>query len=165
MSEVAGQKVMKRGWVVVGAVLIQLCLGAIYAWSVFTPFLVPQQPKKDKKTGMYLERVLFFEQDGVRVGVVTPKNPKLKPNEKLVRIKAMESVEGDVPKGYPYDKSELKPVEADVVALKDVPEGKNPFHMVLHFSASKAKWTKTQSQVVFSVGLAVFAVVWLWRAG
>ncbi|MFH0981621.1 MAG: OFA family MFS transporter [Planctomycetota bacterium] len=34
MSE---QKVMNRWLVVVGAVLIQLCLGAIYAWSVFTP--------------------------------------------------------------------------------------------------------------------------------
>lgn len=33
MSE---QKVMNRWLVVVGAVLIQLCLGAIYAWSVFT---------------------------------------------------------------------------------------------------------------------------------
>lgn len=31
---------MPRGWVVLGAVLIQLCLGAIYAWSVFTPSLV-----------------------------------------------------------------------------------------------------------------------------
>ncbi len=29
--------VMNRWWVVVGAVLIQLSLGAIYAWSVFTP--------------------------------------------------------------------------------------------------------------------------------
>ncbi len=29
-------KVMNRNWVVVGAILIQLCLGAIYAWSVFT---------------------------------------------------------------------------------------------------------------------------------
>lgn len=27
---------MDRRWVIVGAVLIQLCLGAIYAWSVFT---------------------------------------------------------------------------------------------------------------------------------
>lgn len=35
----AGQKVFNRWWVVVGAVLIQLCLGAIYAWSVFTPAL------------------------------------------------------------------------------------------------------------------------------
>ncbi len=30
------QKVMNRWLVVVGAILIQLCLGAIYAWSVFT---------------------------------------------------------------------------------------------------------------------------------
>lgn len=28
-----------RWWVVFGAILIQLCLGAIYAWSVFTPAL------------------------------------------------------------------------------------------------------------------------------
>lgn len=35
----AAQKVFNRWWVVVGAVLIQLCLGAIYAWSVFTPAL------------------------------------------------------------------------------------------------------------------------------
>lgn len=31
--------VMNRWWVVVGAILIQLCLGAIYAWSVFTKAL------------------------------------------------------------------------------------------------------------------------------
>ncbi len=33
------EKVMNRWFVVVGAVVIQLCLGAIYAWSVFTPKL------------------------------------------------------------------------------------------------------------------------------
>ena len=32
-------KVMNRWLVVVGGILIQLCLGAIYAWSVFTPGL------------------------------------------------------------------------------------------------------------------------------
>jgi len=31
--------VPNRWLVVVGAILIQLCLGAIYAWSVFTPKL------------------------------------------------------------------------------------------------------------------------------
>lgn len=31
---------MNRWWVVFGAILIQLCLGAIYAWSVFTPALM-----------------------------------------------------------------------------------------------------------------------------
>ena len=33
------ERVAPRGFVVLGAVLIQLCLGAIYAWSVFTPAL------------------------------------------------------------------------------------------------------------------------------
>ncbi|MBN1985791.1 MAG: OFA family MFS transporter [Prolixibacteraceae bacterium] len=31
------QKIMNRGFVILGAILIQLALGAIYAWSVFTP--------------------------------------------------------------------------------------------------------------------------------
>lgn len=35
-----GQKVMNRWLVVFGAVLVQMCLGAIYAWSVFTPELI-----------------------------------------------------------------------------------------------------------------------------
>ncbi|MBN2284476.1 MAG: OFA family MFS transporter [Deltaproteobacteria bacterium] len=38
----AEQKVMNRWYVVIGAILIQLCLGAIYAWSVFTPKLTLQ---------------------------------------------------------------------------------------------------------------------------
>ena len=33
------QRARNRGFVILGAVLIQLCLGAIYAWSVFTPAL------------------------------------------------------------------------------------------------------------------------------
>lgn len=39
------QKVMNRWLVVIGAILMQLCLGAIYAWSVFTPKLVDQAGK------------------------------------------------------------------------------------------------------------------------
>ncbi|MDO9515073.1 MAG: OFA family MFS transporter [Syntrophales bacterium] len=35
----ADGKTMNRWYVVIGAILIQLCLGAIYAWSVFTPKL------------------------------------------------------------------------------------------------------------------------------
>jgi len=47
MPELQG-KVSNRWLVVVGALLIQLCLGAIYAWSVFTPYLVGKQ---DDPTG------------------------------------------------------------------------------------------------------------------
>lgn len=42
-QEIVDQKVMNRWLVVVGALLIQLCLGAIYAWSVFTPYLKGEQ--------------------------------------------------------------------------------------------------------------------------
>jgi len=38
-TPVSQGKVMNRGLVIVGALLIQLCLGALYAWSVFTPYL------------------------------------------------------------------------------------------------------------------------------
>lgn len=34
--------VMSRWWVVLGAILIQLCLGVIYAWSVFTKALTEE---------------------------------------------------------------------------------------------------------------------------
>ncbi len=40
LKKMENQKVMNRSLVVVGAILIQLALGAIYAWSVFTPKLV-----------------------------------------------------------------------------------------------------------------------------
>ncbi len=41
----AEQKVMNRWLVVVGALLIQLCLGAIYAWGAFTVALQNDAPK------------------------------------------------------------------------------------------------------------------------
>ncbi|MCD4734750.1 MAG: OFA family MFS transporter [Bacteroidales bacterium] len=41
------KKVMNRGLVVLGAILIQLALGAIYAWSVFTPSLTEAEWTKE----------------------------------------------------------------------------------------------------------------------
>ena len=38
-------KILDRRLVIVGALLIQLCLGAIYAWSVFTPYLTDPDGK------------------------------------------------------------------------------------------------------------------------
>lgn len=40
MAKIEPKKILDRRLVVVGALLIQLCLGAIYAWSVFTPYLI-----------------------------------------------------------------------------------------------------------------------------
>ncbi|MGQ9913155.1 MAG: L-lactate MFS transporter [Thermogutta sp.] len=43
------KSVMSRWWVVLGAILIQLCLGVIYAWSVFTKALT-EEPFGFRKT-------------------------------------------------------------------------------------------------------------------
>ena len=41
-EDMTQQRVGNRWFVVVGAILVQLCLGAIYAWSVFTTGLNAQ---------------------------------------------------------------------------------------------------------------------------
>lgn len=41
---------MNRWWVVAGGILIQLCLGAIYAWSAFTGALIAE-PYGFSRTG------------------------------------------------------------------------------------------------------------------
>jgi len=45
--DIVEQKVMNRWIIVVGAILIQLSLGAIYAWSVFTPPLSAPLPDNE----------------------------------------------------------------------------------------------------------------------
>jgi len=49
MQAAMAPRVRNRWWVVVGAILIQLCLGAIYAWSAFTNDLL-QAPFHFSKT-------------------------------------------------------------------------------------------------------------------
>lgn len=52
--------IMNRWLVVIGAVLIQLCLGAIYAWSVFTPNLVKEPFNFDKPQTQWIFGVGLF---------------------------------------------------------------------------------------------------------
>jgi hypothetical protein len=158
----SNEKVMNRWLVVVGAILIQFCLGAIYAWSVFTPALVPAQPKKDKVTKEFVEQVVFVERDGVLVGKILPlKTPELKPNQKLVTVQVKKALDSPAPKGYPnFDASALVTGEVQVAVKNDFPEGKNPLEPTkVELSAAKARWSKAQTQYVFSAGLALFAIV------
>lgn len=54
------KKVMNRGLVVVGAILIQLALGAIYAWSVFTPSLVDAGWSKENTQWVFATGLASF---------------------------------------------------------------------------------------------------------
>ncbi len=67
------QKVMNRWFVVIGAVLIQLCLGAIYAWSVFTPGLVEAGWTKGQTMGVFGIGLAFFAIFTIIAGRLMPK--------------------------------------------------------------------------------------------
>lgn len=66
-------EVKNRWFVVVGAVLIQLALGAIYAWSVFTPSLVEAGWTKAQTQGVFSTGLFFFAIVMVMAGRMMPK--------------------------------------------------------------------------------------------
>jgi OFA family oxalate/formate antiporter-like MFS transporter len=70
MSE---EKIMNRWMVVVGAILIQLCLGAIYAWSVFTKPLVDAGWSKAQTQGVFAAGLATFAIIMVIAGRIMPK--------------------------------------------------------------------------------------------
>jgi len=67
------QKIMNRWMVVIGAVLIQLCLGAIYAWSVFTKPLVEAGWTKAQTQGVFAAGLATFAVIMVLAGRLMPK--------------------------------------------------------------------------------------------
>jgi len=70
MSE---EKIMNRWMVVLGAILIQFCLGAIYAWSVFTKPLVEAGWSKAQTQGVFAAGLATFAIVMVIAGRMMPK--------------------------------------------------------------------------------------------
>jgi OFA family oxalate/formate antiporter-like MFS transporter len=70
MSE---EKIMNRWMVVLGAILIQFCLGAIYAWSVFTKPLVEAGWTKAQTQGVFAAGLATFAIIMVIAGRIMPK--------------------------------------------------------------------------------------------
>ncbi|MDP8222101.1 MAG: OFA family MFS transporter [Candidatus Lernaella stagnicola] len=67
------EKVQNRWLVVVGAILIQLCLGAIYAWSVFTKPLVEAGWSKTQTQLVFSAGLALFAVVMVAAGRAMPK--------------------------------------------------------------------------------------------
>ena len=65
--------IKNRWFVVIGAVLIQLCLGAIYAWSVFTPSLVEAGWTKTETQWVFSAGLALFAIVMVIAGRLMPK--------------------------------------------------------------------------------------------
>ena len=75
------KKVMNRGLVVLGAILIQLALGAIYAWSVFTPSLVNAGWSKENTQWVFATGLasfaIFMVYAGKKIGTWGPQRLSL----------------------------------------------------------------------------------------
>ncbi|HUU68071.1 MAG TPA: OFA family MFS transporter [Planctomycetota bacterium] len=140
MSE---DKVTNRWFVVVGALLVQLCLGAIYAWGTFTKDL--QNSEAD--VAMYLSPELLGVTDKAQCEAARAEYDEL-----TAALKAAQEGKDT----------------AAIAAAKDA--------LAKHKAALDKEWvnktfdrkcvdkhvycfTETQSQAIFSLGLATFAVV------
>ncbi len=67
------KKVMNRNFVILGAILIQLALGAIYAWSVFTPSLAAADWTKTETQWVFSIGLASFAVFMVLSGKLMPK--------------------------------------------------------------------------------------------
>jgi OFA family oxalate/formate antiporter-like MFS transporter len=69
----SNNNIKNRWFVVIGAILIQLCLGAIYAWSVFTPSLVEADWTKAQTQAVFAVGLAMFAIVMVLAGRLLPK--------------------------------------------------------------------------------------------
>jgi len=149
MSE---QKVMNRGLVVVGAILIQLCLGAIYAWSVFTPALVAGDPAD--VAAVYSASKLGLDEAKFQQLKDELAGPKRELKAVLVELEELEDATGTV------DVLKRKALEIKRDGLLAAMDAVAVAHGVKDkVDALEYGLSKTQTQIIFSAGLALFAVV------
>lgn len=168
----AAGPVMNRWLVVVGAILIQLCLGAIYAWSVFTPPLRPQKMfEADVSVASSLESGELPASFRARHAEVLESFVVLGETVDLVPLSEAASVTVSEPnkKWLVVDDDETLIVERVKEAKVDAETGEvSEIEKLLVFRQGRFGFTATQTQVIFAVGLATFAVVMIlagrWQA-
>ena len=140
------QKPMNRSFVVIGAVLIQLCLGAIYAWSVFTPALTANSPRQ-------VIAVYRAGQLGIDQATYDEMNEALAEHNREYRRLSAEIVAAVEPEQELALRSERDGVAEQIneIARQYVPAER--------LEQLKYAMSDARTQAIFSAGLAAFAVV------
>jgi OFA family oxalate/formate antiporter-like MFS transporter len=140
------QQPTNRWGVVIGAILIQLCLGAIYAWSVFTPALKAKSPGS-------IAAVYGPSQLGMSEEKYGEMNDAL-----AVPLAAQK-------KAAAQEKGATTEAEAELAeAAKETAEAAVDAVVVAYVDAERLKkleygFSNAQTQAIFSAGLAAFAVI------
>jgi len=146
MSEEANAKVMNRNLVIVGAILIQLCLGAIYAWSVFTPPLKASQP--GDIAAVYGAAQLGLDAEKFDAMTAELKQPRAQLKEVEAKIKGA------------TDETQLEALKARRKATGATVDSIVRKYVSAEKLDRKAYGlTNAQTQWIFGVGLASFAVI------
>lgn len=146
------KKVMNRGLVVLGAILIQLALGAIYAWSVFTPGLTASSPKQvidvyGSSNMRNAPQLNIKESDFIEMN-----NELRAPREKLKNLEiSIKDAKNDNEKEVIDQKQEVVIEKINGIILEYVDEDT--------INQLSFKFSKTRSQIVFALGLAFFAII------
>ncbi len=139
-------KIMNRWLVVLGAVLIQLCLGAIYAWSVFTPALQADSP--GDVAALYGAEQLGIEQSEYEQMEQELEGPRSR--MKKVSAQLAGAVEEEAKEKLKATQGEIAG-EIDTVVQKHVPADQ--------LNEKSYGFSNAATQGIFSAGLAAFAVV------
>ena len=139
-------KLMNRWLVVVGALLIQLALGAIYAWSVFTPALKATTPK-----------ALVDQYGAAQLALTEADYTAMKdelgaPSAELKEVVANLKGSEDAAK-----KDALKKQQAELLAKMDAIVLKSVDQKTL--DSLSYGFSNAQTQGVFAAGLAFFAIL------
>lgn len=140
------ERLMNRNLVVVGAVLIQLCLGAIYAWSVFTPALKAKTP--GEVAAVYRAGQLGLSDEQFKTLSDELSEPRSRLKEVTARLKGTAD---------PQLTSELSAEQKRLAANIDEIVRR---HVAADRLASLSYgMDNTRTQAIFSAGLAAFAIV------
>jgi len=142
----SNDKIMSRGWVVIGAVLIQLCLGAIYAWSVFTPALKAKRPSAI--ASVYAAPQLGLDDQANAAMKVELQGPTKELKEVSAKLKG--ATDKAKKQGLEMRKKAVS-ARIDAIVIKHVPAER--------LEKLRGGLTNAQTQAIFSAGLAAFAVV------
>jgi len=145
-NELSAKPVMNRWLVVGGAILIQLCLGAIYAWSVFTPALTADRP--GEFANVYGAEQLGLDQAKYDVLQEQLAEPRAELKEVTAKLKGV------------TDPAAKKLLTAQKTTLeKDIDTAVQEHVPPERIEELSYGFSNAQTQAIFSAGLASFAVI------
>ncbi len=147
-------RVMNRWLVVLGAILIQLCLGAIYAWSVFTPALTAATPA---------DVAAIYSQTALGLGPAQLDNLRkdLSMLDGQIKVAISELAENMADESDPgvIEKMKADTERRKAELIVQMEEAAEKYGVKDRIAARQYRLTKTQAQGIFSAGLALFAIV------